>query len=575
RVSAAPSAASAGRAGFGERLGGLARQAGRDLAYLSIGGLTAVLAFCVWVTAVSVTLSLIVFIIGLPIFLLSVIAFRWTAELDRRNAALLRGRPLRGTYRDHRGESFLARLASTTRDAQTWKDLAWLVAHSVLGFAFAVIAVSAVASVIASFVMPLWYWSIPGGVEWGPWNVDNLPLALVATVLSIPLAALAFAVDRGMAKAELWLAETLLDGDELGAGGRSAAGSPTLPLSTDSLRRAVPEGELSLALHAAISGMVGLLCTAIWAAAGGGYYWPAWVWLALVIPLSLHFGLREALRVAPERRGLAIQAVVSLVVIGITVAIWALAGFGTFWPIWTILGLIVLFLIVVLARLAWRRLYGDERERELTERVETLTETRRGALDVQAAELRRIERDLHDGAQARLGALSMQLGRAEEGLADRPEIAALVRRARAEATAANAELRDLARGIAPPVLSDRGLAAAVEALGTRAPIPVTVDARISRRPAPVVESAAYFVVAESLTNVAKHAPGARATVTLRLAGDTLDAVVADDGPGGAEVTAGGGLDGLRRRVAALDGELRVSSPPGAGTRIEVRLPCGS
>ncbi len=150
------------------------------------------------------------------------------------------------------------------------------------------------------------------------------------------------------------------------------------------------------------------------------------------------------------------------------------------------------------------------RERELTERVETLTETRRGALDVQAAELRRIERDLHDGAQARLVALSMQLGRAEEGLADRPEIAALVRQARAEATAANAELRDLARGIAPPVLADRGLAAAAEALGNRAPVPVTVDAALGRRPAPVVESAAYFVVAESLTNVAKHAPrGAR------------------------------------------------------------------
>jgi signal transduction histidine kinase len=563
-------------AGLGERLAGLARRAGLDLAYLSIGGLTAVLAFCVWVTAVSVTLSLVVFIIGLPVFLLSVIAFRWTAELDRRNAALLRGRPLRAVYRDHRGESFLVRLAGTTRDAQTWKDLAWLVVHSVLGFTFAVIAVSAVASVFAFLTMPLWYWSIPDGVDWGLWNIDNLPLALLATVLSIPLAALTVLINRWMAKAELWLAETLLDGDE-GARGdvAPAGGAPSLPLSADGLRRVIPAGELSLALHAAISGMVGLLCTAIWAAAGGGYYWPAWVWLALIIPLSLHFGLREAVRIAPDRRGMAIQVVVSLVVIGVTIAIWALAGFGTFWPIWTILGLIVLFVVVLLARLAWRQLYGDERERELTERVETLTETRRGALDVQAAELRRIERDLHDGAQARLVALSMQLGRAEEGLADRPEIAALVRQARSEATAANAELRDLARGIAPPVLADRGLAAAVEALGTRAPIPVTVDAEIGPRPAPVVESAAYFVVAESLTNVAKHAPGAAAAVRLRLEGEALDVVVADDGPGGADVTAGTGLDGLRRRVAALDGEMRIVSPADGGTRIEVRLPCGS
>jgi signal transduction histidine kinase len=337
----------------------------------------------------------------------------------------------------------------------------------------------------------------------------------------------------------------------------------------------LPAGELSLALHAAVSGMIGLLATAVWAAAGGGYYWPAWIWLGLLIPLSLHFGLREALRIAPEKRGLAIQVVISLVVTGVTVAIWALAGFGTFWPIWTILGLLVLFVIVLLARLVWRQLYGGERERELSERVETLTETRRGALDVQAAELRRIERDLHDGAQARLVALSMQLGRAEEGLADRPEIAELIRQARSEATAANAELRDLARGIAPPVLSDRGLAAAVEALGTRSPVPVTVEADVSRRPAPVVESAAYFVVAESLTNVAKHAPGARAAVMIRLNEETLDVVVADDGPGGADVAAGSGLDGLRRRVAALDGDFELASPPGGGTRIEVRLPCGS
>lgn len=574
-MSAAPSAARR-EAGLGERLAGLARRSGLDLAYLSIGGLTAVLAFCVWVTAVSVTLSLVVFIIGLPVYLLSVIAFRWTAELDRRNAALLLGRPLRGVYRDHRGESFLARLAGTTRDAQTWKDLAWLVVHSVLGFTFAVIAVSAVASVVAFLAMPLWYWSIPEGVDWGLWNIDNLPLALLATVLSIPLAGLTVLINRWMAKAELWLAEALLDGgDGAASAAPPAGGGASLPLSADGLRRVIPAGELSLALHAAISGMVGLLCTAIWAAAGGGYYWPAWVWLALIIPLSLHFGLREAVRIAPERRGMAIQVVVSLVVIGVTVAIWALAGFGTFWPIWTILGLIVLFVVVLLARLAWRQLYGDERERELTERVETLTETRRGALDVQAAELRRIERDLHDGAQARLVALSMQLGRAEEGLADRPEIAALVRQARSEATAANAELRDLARGIAPPVLADRGLAAAVEALGTRAPIPVTVDAEISRRPAPVVESAAYFVVAESLTNVAKHAPGAAAAVRLRLEDDALDVVVADDGPGGADVGAGTGLDGLRRRVAALDGEMRIVSPADGGTRIEVRLPCGS
>ena len=156
--------------------------------------------------------------------------------------------------------------------------------------------------------------------------------------------------------------------------------------------------------------------------------------------------------------------------------------------------------------------------------METLTETRRGALDVQAAELRRIERDLHDGAQARLVALSMQLGRAEEGLADRPEIAALVRQARAEATAANAELRDLARGIAPPVLTDRGLAAAVEALGDRAPGP-------GRRSTPPSCGAgrrrwSRAPPTSSSPSRSPTSPSTRrrraAEVTLRLEGDELD-----------------------------------------------------
>jgi signal transduction histidine kinase len=301
------------------------------------------------------------------------------------------------------------------------------------------------------------------------------------------------------------------------------------------------------------------------------------VWLSFALILGLMVAWRWS-RLAPAgpRRNLETQAAFSIVLSVYAFFDWAISGGGYFWPVWPLLGFAIAFAV----HLEYLRRQGADlrptRERELSERVETLTETRRGALDVQAAELRRIERDLHDGAQARLVALSMQLGRAEEGLADRPEIAALVRQARAEASAANAELRDLARGIAPPVLSDRGLAAAVEALGTRAPIPVTVDApRLARRPPPVVESAAYFVVAESLTNVAKHAPDASAAVRLGLEGGTLEVVVADDGPGGADVATGGGLDGLRRRVAALDGDFEVTSPAGEGTRIEVRLPCGS
>jgi signal transduction histidine kinase len=321
---------------------------------------------------------------------------------------------------------------------------------------------------------------------------------------------------------------------------------------------------------------VSVLCFVVWALTGAGSFWPAWVWLSFALVFGLLIAWRwSRLAQASPRRGLETVAAFAAVLAVYSILTWALSGGGYFWPVWVVLGLGIVF-VAPWMYLRWTDAdLRPPRERELTERVETLTETRRGALDVQAAELRRIERDLHDGAQARLVALSMQLGRAEEGLADRPEIAALVRQARSEATAANAELRDLARGIAPPVLTDRGLAAAVEALGTRAPIPVTVDAaELARRPAPVVESAAYFVVAESLTNVAKHAPGASAAVTLRPEGETLEVVIADDGPGGADVTAGSGLDGLRRRVAALDGEMKIVSPAAGGTRIEVRLPCG-
>jgi signal transduction histidine kinase len=166
----------------------------------------------------------------------------------------------------------------------------------------------------------------------------------------------------------------------------------------------------------------------------------------------------------------------------------------------------------------------------------------------------------------------MQLGRAEDRLDDHPEAAELVRNARVEASNAIKELRDLARGIAPPVLADRGLPAAVEALGERSALPVKVDARLSRRLSPVVESAAYFVVAESLTNAAKYARGAAAKVSLFEESGRLVVEVDDNGPGGANPD-GSGLSGLKNRVEALDGILVVVSNPGEGTTVHAELPC--
>ncbi len=320
-----------------------------------------------------------------------------------------------------------------------------------------------------------------------------------------------------------------------------------------------------LSLQSSIFGVVTFVCILIWALTGG-YFWPIWVATGLALPIALQLSVREAVKAPRRWRALAIQGAISGVIVGLNVFIWALTG-GYFWPAWLMLGLGLLLALhaIVLTRV-------PVRERELSERVEVLTRTRRGALDVQAAELRRIERDLHDGAQARLVALTMKLGRAEGRLEDQPEIAELVRSAREEASAAIGELRDLARGIAPPVLADRGLEAAVDALGRRSAIDVTFSSRITRRPPPVVETAAYFVVAESLTNVAKHAPHATAHVTLAEEPGHLIIEISDNGPGGANPD-GGGLSGLRQRVQALDGTLAVVSNPGEGTVIRAELPC--
>jgi signal transduction histidine kinase len=212
---------------------------------------------------------------------------------------------------------------------------------------------------------------------------------------------------------------------------------------------------------------------------------------------------------------------------------------------------------------------------ELEERIDVLETTRAGAVDVQESELRRIERDLHDGAQARLVALGMNLGMAEQKLgSDRGGARELVAEARLGVEEALRELRDLARGIHPPVLTDRGLEAAIASLTDRSPIPVVVTANVAGRPPAAVETAAYFVAAEGLTNAAKHAGATRIDVHIVREPATLVLEVVDDGCGGANPN-GQGLHGLRRRVEALDGTLTIVSPSGGGTTLRAELPCAS
>ncbi|MGV9267564.1 histidine kinase [Kitasatospora sp. NPDC003701] len=259
--------------------------------------------------------------------------------------------------------------------------------------------------------------------------------------------------------------------------------------------------------------------------------------------------------------------------------------------------LLALFGPPLLARLAAsvsRWLLAPSAAAVLAERVSTLDRTRTGAIDAHGSELRRIERDLHDGTQARLVSLAMQLGLAERTLrADPAAVGPLLTRAREGAEEAMAELRDVLRSVYPPILADRGLAGAVSAVVARCPVPATVELgelgelgqpggpRGHRGPRGLgdvpaqIEVAVYFAIAEALTNVAKHARADSVSVTLARAGGTLRAEITDDGRGGAAEGGGTGLRGMRQRIEAVDGVLRVQSPPGGPTVITVECPCGS
>ena len=243
-------------------------------------------------------------------------------------------------------------------------------------------------------------------------------------------------------------------------------------------------------------------------------------------------------------------------------------------------GLAILFLtpwIVRALAMANRALVRGMLGRDVTERVRELTASRSAAVDLAAEDRRRIERDLHDGVQQRLVSLAMDLGRARDKLDTDPAHAKeLVEEAHEEAKRAITEVRDLARGIHPAVLTDRGLDAALSALAMRSPVPVEVSVDVAERPPASVEAAAYFVVSEALANVAKHAGATKASVTVRRTGEgPLTIQVQDDGAGGARMVEGSGLAGLRDRVGALDGQLHLLSPAGGPTVLMAEIPCAS
>ena len=221
-----------------------------------------------------------------------------------------------------------------------------------------------------------------------------------------------------------------------------------------------------------------------------------------------------------------------------------------------------------------RLLLRSAADLDLTARVARLTRSRADAVDTATVQLRRLERDLHDGAQARLIALGMSLRAAERMIPASPDAAAaLVAEARETSLKVLDELRAIVRGICPPVLADRGLADAVRALALDTPLRTEVDIDLEGRPDLPIETACYFAVAEALTNVVKHAGASSVTIRIEHRGGTLRITVVDDGVGGADPGRGSGLAGLERRLGTFDGVLAVSSPPGGPTIVAIEVPC--
>lgn len=378
-------------------------------------------------------------------------------------------------------------------------------------------------------------------------TIFAVPLTLLALV-GLPLLWIAFGISRGVAEIERWQSAVFLGAD--------------LPLRPWARPGALP--------------------SRMWQRTKSRGSWLELVYALVVRPLISFAGAV----VVFGAWGGGLAFVLFPLYGGHTASHGALFGWSPEWAIsvlvHVVIGLGLLLAAPWLARgaaavqfLAGLALLAPNDREQLETRVETLQDTRSRMVAAADAERRRIERDLHDGAQQRLVALAMTLGRAK--VSKDPELtAALVGEAHEEAKLALGELRDLARGIHPAVLTDRGLDAALSALAARSPIPVYVTAHVPQRPTPGVEAVAYFIAAEALTNVHKHSGARQAWITVGELGDRLQLEIIDDGHGGADFAAGTGLTGLRDRARAIDGDLTLSSPPGGPTRIRVELPsCGA
>ncbi len=408
--------------------------------------------------------------------------------------------------------------------ARTWKETLHLLIDLPLGIAWSTIIVVGIALGVG--LMPL------------------MLIGIVVLFLTLQFVRVVSAIERARAK-------TLLDAD---------IADPFMPLGEiDGWWRRIKAVVGDAALwkgvgYCLIALPVGILtftvAVTLWAIALGGITAPIWATI-------------QALVGANDPHGWAY--------VGITAASFVAGLISLVVTPWVVRGL------AAMDRGLIRGLLGADRNAQLQRRVSQLEVSKTASLDVAEAERTRIERDLHDGVQPRLVVAAMDLGLAREKAAtgDNPEVLALIERAQDETKQAIAELRELVRGIHPAVLTDRGLDAALSSLAARCPVPVTVQVNLDERPPTPVESAAYFIVAEALTNIAKHSDAKHARVNVSRDDGSLRVEISDDGRGGARIEHGGGLSGLEDRVRSLEGTFRVASPVGGPTTILAELPCGS
>jgi len=526
--------------------------------------------FVVLVVGWSVCASVLVTPLVIPALLGLGAVVRWCGRIE---AALARGLlevRVEGPSFPRWGRGFW-RYMGAMLSGPFWRTQAYLLVRSFVGVPVATAVLALLAGSVGLIAAPAWALTSSGADVLG-WHVHTLAQSLVFIPVGLLLLPASILLGALLARPFAALAPSLLAAgtpeDTATTGAVSGEGAPMSPSERRQRRRN------ALLTHGVASSFVLAFLIAVWALTSAGYFWPVWVLLPLALAVAIHgwfvlLGEHPAwVRRVFRSRGLAGYTGVAVAVELYLIGIWGAAGGGYFWPVWPLL-------LMAAAGGVWAAaMWLSRGEGELTARIDTLETTRAGAIDEQESELRRIERDLHDGAQARLVALGMSLGMAEHTLAEDPQRAGeLLAEARVGAEQALKELRDLARGIHPPVLSDRGLEAAIAALVSSTPMPVTVSVSLPGRLPPVVESAAYFVVAESLANAGKYAHATRVRIHVRQSGELLELDVRDDGRGGADPE-GGGLTGLRRRVEALDGRLAVSSPPGGPTTIHAELPCG-